>query len=81
VTGADVGALLALTATLLLAYEFAAIVSKRLPTLSRMWQGVRDRSRAWAIAMGAAAVAVGLGALAFTIWLVVHLLTHAQSTL
>ncbi len=73
------GLIVAGVAVLLSGYEFVALVSSRLPTISRVIQGWRDRGAGWQVAALVVSMVTALGV--FAAWLYHHLLYERRSDL
>jgi hypothetical protein len=77
------GIVLSFLASLVLAYEGIALLDgpDGVPTISRLWQGVRDISAAFGVIMGLLALALGVGLMWFGFWVRGHLAEDERSAL
>jgi hypothetical protein len=80
VTGGQIGLLVAILFAVGGTYEALALRT-RLPTISRVWQGLRDSSPVAAYSLGGLAMVVGLGLGVFAVWVVNHLIRQKRSNL
>ena len=82
-SGRSLGAGLALAGALVLFYEFVAIFDGHgdVPTISRIWQGIRDWSPFLGFVMGALTILLASALVVFTAWLVRHFWRDRRSTL
>jgi hypothetical protein len=74
------GIVLALLSAMLSGYEALALLTP-LPTISRLWQGLRDACGICTVLADGLAVVVGIALVGFAAWVVKHLITEHRSTL